>query len=83
MALLLDLLAFPVMGPVKGLMWIAEKISEHAESEVYDESKLRGRLMELELRYDLQEISTEEYEQAEAALLKLLRVSRERQREEL
>jgi len=79
MSLLTDLLTFPVTGPIKGLMWIAEKVAEQAENELYSEDKVRGQLMELELRYDLGEISEQEYEEAEAALLERLKVIRERQ----
>jgi len=79
MGLLTDLLTFPVLGPIKGVIWIAEKVAEQAEKELYDEGAVRGQLMELELRYDLGEISEEEYLEAEEALLERLRVIRERQ----
>ncbi|MBL7201510.1 MAG: gas vesicle protein GvpG [Anaerolineae bacterium] len=83
MGLLLKLLAFPVMGPVKGLVWIAEKIAEQAENELYDPDKVRGKLIEFELRLDLGEITEEEYLQAEEILLDRLRIIRERQAAEL
>jgi hypothetical protein len=79
MGFLIDLLTFPVLGPVKGVIWVAEKVAEQAEKELYDEEAVRGQLMELELRYDLGEISEEEYLAAEEALLERLRVIRERQ----
>jgi len=81
--LLIKLLAFPVMGPVKGLVWIAEKIAEQAENELYDPDKVRGKLIELELRLDLGEITEEEYLQGEEILLDRLRIIRERQAAEL
>jgi len=79
MGFLLDLLAFPLMGPMKGMIWIAEKVAEQAEHELYDEDAVRGKLMELELRYDLGEITEEEYLEAEEALLERLRLNEERQ----
>ena len=79
MGFLIDLLTFPVLGPIKGVIWIAEKVAEQAEKELYDEDAVRGQLMELELRYDLGEISEEEYLEAEEALLERLRIIRERQ----
>lgn len=79
MGFLTKLLTLPVMGPIKGVTWIAEKVAEQAEKELYDEGKVRGQLMELELRYDLGEISEEEYLAAEETLLERLRVIRERQ----
>jgi len=79
MGFLIDLLTFPVMGPIKGVVWIAEKVVEEADKKLYDEDAVRGQLMELELRYDLGEISEEEYLEAEDTLLERLRVIRERQ----
>lgn len=78
MGVLTDLIAFPVMGPVKGLTWIAQKITEQAENELYDAGKIRGQLMELELRLDLGEISEETYLEAEEILLERLKVVQER-----
>ena len=79
MSFLIDLLTFPVMGPIKGVTWIAEKVGEQAEKEIYNEDAVRGQLMELELRFDLGEISEEEYIEAEVALLRRLTMIRERQ----
>lgn len=79
MGFLTKLLTLPVTGPIQGVIWIAEKVAEQAERELYDEEKVRGQLMELELRYDLGEISEEEYLEAEEALLERLRIIRERQ----
>jgi len=80
MGFLMKLLTLPVTGPILGVVWIAEKVAEQAERELYDEEAVRGQLMELELRYDLGEISEQEYLAAEEALLERLRVIRERQR---
>lgn len=82
MGWLIDLLTFPLMGPVKGVVWIAEKIAEQADKELYSEEAVRGKLLELELRYDLGEISEEEYLEGEETLLRLLRAARERQEAE-
>jgi hypothetical protein len=82
MGLLVNLLTLPVMGPIKGLIWIAEKAAEQAEREAYNEDNVRGQLMELELRLDLGEITEEEYAVAEEELLARLRVAREHQAEQ-
>ena len=79
MGFLVNLLTLPVMGPIKGIVWIAEKVAEQADKELYDADKVRGQLIELELRYDLGEFGEEEYLAAEEALLEWLRVIRERQ----
>ncbi len=76
---LLDLLAFPLLGPIKGVTWIAEKIVEQADKELYSEDAVRGKLLELELHYDLGEIEEKEFLEIEETLLGLLREARDRQ----
>jgi len=78
LGILLDLLAFPIVGPLKGITWIAEKFVEQAENELYDEGAVRGKLMELEIANDMGEISEEEYAQAEEILLGRLKIIKER-----
>ncbi len=80
MGKLTTLLTLPVAGPIKGVLWIGEKVAEQAEREMYNPEKIRGKLMELELRYDLGEISEEEYLAAEDELLERLNMIRERQK---
>jgi len=82
MGWLTDLLTFPVTGPFKGMIWIAEKITEQAENEFYSEEAVRRNLLELELKYDLGEITEEEYDQAETYLLTLLSMIREKEKAE-
>jgi hypothetical protein len=77
MGILFDLLSFPVTGPLKGLLWIAEKVRDQAEGEIYNEDNIRGQLMELELHLDLGEITEDEYMAAEEELLDRLRAIRE------
>lgn len=77
MGILLRLLALPVTGPLKGLMWIAEKIKDQADGEVYNEDNVRGQLMELELKLDLGEITEDAYMAAEDELMARLREIRE------
>ena len=79
---LLDLFAWPLTAPIKGVTWIANKITEQAEKELYNEDAVRGKLLELELALDLGEINEKDYEAAEKALLNQLRLIRERQAEE-
>jgi hypothetical protein len=77
MGILTKLLLFPVTGPIDGTMWIAEKLLEQVEGEIYDEGKVRAKLMELEMRLDLDEIDEDEYMEAEEVLLHRLREIRE------
>jgi hypothetical protein len=73
MSILTKILTLPVMGPISGVTWVAEKMSEHAEHEIYDEAAVRGKLMELELRLDLEEISEADYLETEEFLLSRLK----------
>lgn len=77
MGMLTKILTLPVMGPINGVTWIAGQMIEQAEREIYDEGAVRGKLMELELRYDLGEISEADYLAAEEVLLARLKEIRE------
>jgi hypothetical protein len=77
MGILTKILTLPVMGPINSVTWIAEQMVDQAEREFYDEGAVRGKLMELELRYDLGEISEADYLAAEETLLIRLKEIRE------
>ncbi len=64
MLLIDDLLSLPF----RGFIGIFKKIHEMAERELSDEDYIRERLMELQLRFELDEISEEEYNQKEKEL---------------
>jgi len=55
--------------PVKGFIGIFKKIHEMVEQELSDEDYIRERLMELQLRFELDEISEEEYTKQEKELM--------------
>jgi len=82
MGILLKVLTFPVSAPIDGVLWIANTIKDRAETEYYDEGAVRGRLLELELKLDLGEITEEEYQAAEDQLIDLLTEIRARHAEE-
>lgn len=68
----LDLLCFPVTGPIGGLIWIGEKIQERANAEYDETENLHKLLLSLQLDYDMGNISEEEFEiQEEELLLKI------------
>lgn len=62
---------------IKGIKWLAEKIAEAAEEELLDEDRVRGELLELQMRLEIGEITEEEYAQQEGALLERLNAIRE------
>ena len=77
MGFVFDLLTSPVLGPIRGAHWLATKVAEAAESEVLDESKVRGELMELQIRLEMGEITEEEYDEQERVLVERLNAIRE------
>lgn len=76
MGLLTGLLTLP-LAPVRGTVWIAERLLEEAERELGDENAVRRRLTELEVRHELGEISEEELAEAQDVLLAQLAAKRE------
>ncbi|GFP18930.1 hypothetical protein HKBW3S03_00435 [Candidatus Hakubella thermalkaliphila] len=67
---------FPPLIPLKGLMWIGEKIKDIAERELTDESKVHEELLELQMRFEMGEITEEAYEKKEAELMERLEAIR-------
>ncbi len=68
--------------PVKGFFGIFQKIHEMVEQELSDEDHILERLMELSLRFELNEIGKEEYHRQEKELLARLDAARGAQEEE-
>jgi hypothetical protein len=79
MGLLTGLLTLP-LAPVRGTVWIAERLVEQAERELGDEATIRRRLTELQVRHELGEITDEELAEGEDVLL--ARLAEMRRREE-
>ncbi|NQT47451.1 MAG: gas vesicle protein GvpG [Chloroflexi bacterium] len=53
----------------KGLVSLARKIREVAEEELYGEDAIKQKLLEFQMRLELDEITEEEYMAAETALM--------------
>jgi len=79
MSILGSVVTAPVLGPIRGLLWLARLIEEQANAQLYDPDKIRSELSELELALDLKKIDSAEYEKREEELLQRLRKSRESQ----
>jgi hypothetical protein len=71
MGLITGLITLP-LAPVRGVVWVAERVLEQAEGEYYDESAIRVQLMEIEAALEAGEIGEEEAAQAEDILLERL-----------
>jgi len=83
-ALLLKILAYPIYGPVKNIFYdLGTEIWKHCDREMTDEHAVYEKLLELQMRYELDEITEQQYEREEAKLMgDLRRIKEERQEEQ-
>jgi len=58
-----------LLAPLNGVIWLGKKINEVAEKEFSDEGRIKEKLMELQLKFELDKISEKEYNKQEAELL--------------
>lgn len=61
-----------LLAPLKGVIWLGKKVYEVGEKELYDEGGIKEELMTLQLRFELDEISEQEYDEKERELLERL-----------
>lgn len=72
---------FPFLLPLKGVAWIGEKVKEVAEMEFTDRSKVQEELLNLQMLFDMDEISEEEFRKKEEKLLDKLETIRKYEEE--
>ena len=75
MGLLTGLLTLP-LAPVRGVLWMAEQIREHAEEQYYDPARIRAQLERIDEARQSGELSEEECDELENELLQRLMVRR-------
>ena len=68
MGIFTGLLLLP-LAPLRGTIWIAERLAEYAERELGDEATVRRLLVEAEVAFEAGELSEAEYELVEEELL--------------
>jgi hypothetical protein len=61
-----------LLAPLKGVIWLGKKVYEVGEKELYDEGGIKEELMALQLRFELDEINEQEYDEKERELLERL-----------
>lgn len=71
MGLLTGLITLP-LAPVRGTMWIAERMLEEVERELDDPRNIEAQLLDAEQRFERGEITQEEFELLEDALMRRL-----------
>ena len=72
-----------LLAPVSGFKFILNQIQKIADQELNDDTLIKEQLLELQMRFELEEISEEDYAEQEAELFARLRVIRQRQMEML
>jgi len=58
-----------LLAPLKGVIWMGQKLSDMAQEELTDKGRIKEQLMRLQLQFELDEISQAEYDQKEKELL--------------
>jgi polyhydroxyalkanoate synthesis regulator phasin len=66
--LITGIVGLPLL-PLKGVIWVAERIQQEAESQYYDPTRIRAQLDELEEAVRKGALSEEEAEELEDELL--------------
>jgi len=73
MAFIIDDILF---SPLKLTIWLGKKLRESAYEEMTDESKIHEELLQLQMRYEMEEIDDETYEKEETKLMEKLEAIR-------
>ena len=58
-----------LLAPVHGVIWVGKKLNDVFEKEFSDEGLIKEKLMRLQTRFEMDEISEEEYDRQEKELL--------------
>jgi hypothetical protein len=75
MGLLTGLLLLP-LAPLRGTIWIAERLAEYAEGQMAEEPAIRRLLLEAEAALQAGEIDEDEFDRIEDELLDRLETLR-------
>ena len=75
MGFLTGILLLP-LAPLRGTIWLAERLAEVAEREADDETTFRRLLVEAEIAFESGELTEAEYERVEDELLERLELAR-------
>ncbi|MER5410140.1 gas vesicle protein GvpG [Streptomyces sp. NPDC002769] len=75
MGLITGILTLPI-APVRGVIWVAEKLNDAADRELHDPAVLRAQLALLNRELEDGDISLEEFEREEERLLDRLYATR-------
>jgi len=71
-----QLLTFP-LAPVRGLTWMAGRLTEQAIREIYDPAAIQEQLLQAEMAHELGKLTEEELAELEDELLARLEIGRQ------
>ena len=58
-----------LLAPLKGVVWLGGKINDVAEQELNDVGRIKEELMALQVRFEMDEITEQQYTEQERNLL--------------
>ncbi|NTV67159.1 MAG: gas vesicle protein GvpG [Chlorobaculum sp.] len=58
-----------LLAPLNGVIFIGKKINEIVQNEMSDEGAIKEQLMKLQFRFEMDELTEEEYDRLEDELL--------------
>jgi hypothetical protein len=70
-----------LLAPLKAVIWLGGKIQEVIEKEFLDEDSIKEKLTELQLQFELKNITEEEYLRQEKEILARLDAIRKEKKE--
>ena len=71
MGLFSGLLLLP-LAPVRGVVWVGEKLQEQVEHQLHDPAVIRGQIDELDEAYERGDITEDERDEQQEVLLQRL-----------
>jgi hypothetical protein len=58
-----------LLAPLKGVIWMGQKLGDMAQAELTDKGRIKEELMALQMQFELDEINEQEYNRREKELL--------------
>ncbi|UTR09782.1 MULTISPECIES: gas vesicle protein GvpG [Evansella] len=69
--------------PIDTVRFVGEKVYEEAEKELYDLEAIQRKLVNLQLQYEMNEISEEEFQAKEDELVERYEIAKQRELDSL
>ena len=58
-----------LLAPLRGVVWLGGRIRDMADQELNDTGRIKEELMALQVRFEMDEITEQQYAEQESALL--------------